>query len=45
MGKLIKYLFYFAVLMLVFLIGYSFFGDLSAPQSTIVETIELPNAG
>jgi hypothetical protein len=45
MGKLIKYLFYLAVLILIFLVGYSFFGDLSAPQSTIIQTIPMPDNG
>jgi len=45
LGKLIKYLFYIAVLVLVFLVGYSFFGDLSAPTSTITETVPMPNNG
>jgi len=45
MGKLIKYLFYVAVLLVLFLVGYSFLGDLSAPKSTIVETIPMPSNG
>ena len=45
MGKLIKYLFYIAVLILVFLVAYSFFGDLTAPKTTITETIPMPSNG
>lgn len=41
MGRLIKYLFYLVVLILLVLLGYSFFGDLSAPKKTVIKTIEL----
>ena len=43
MGKLLKYSFYLIIIILLFLIGYSFFGDLSAPQETITEKIQMPN--
>jgi hypothetical protein len=45
MGKLIKYIFYIAVLVLIFLVAYAFFGDLSAPRTTITETIPMPDNG
>ncbi|WP_284376183.1 hypothetical protein [Amylibacter marinus] len=45
MGRLIKYLFILIVLLAIFLLGYSFVGDLSAPTETISKTIPLPNAG
>ncbi|GHA40632.1 hypothetical protein GCM10008927_01070 [Amylibacter ulvae] len=41
MGRLIKYLFYLAILVALCLVGYSFFGDLSAPSVNHTETIEL----
>lgn len=44
MGRLIKYLFYLAIVLVLVLIGYSFFGDLSAPKREVVETIE-PHVG
>ena len=43
MGKLLKYSFYLIIIILLFLIGYSFFGDLSAPQEIITEKIQMPN--
>ena len=43
MGKLLKYSFYLIIIILLFLIGYSFFGDLSAPQEVITEKIQMPN--
>lgn len=43
MGKLLKYSFYLIILILLLLIGYSFFGDLSAPQEIIIEKIKMPN--
>lgn len=44
MWRLIKYLFYLAVILAIVLIGYSFFGDLSAPKETVTVIVE-PNAG
>jgi|TARA_B110000977_G_scaffold34956_1_gene46796 hypothetical protein len=43
MGKFFKYFFYLTVLTLTFLVGYSFFGDLSAPTTLIIENIPIPN--
>jgi hypothetical protein len=43
LGKLIKYLFYIAVLVLIFLVGYSFFGDLSPRKAPVIQTIPMPD--
>lgn len=43
MGRVIKYLFYLVILVLVILFAYSFVGDLSAPTETITQAVE-PNA-
>jgi len=43
MGKLLKYSFYLLIFIIILLIGYSFFGDLSAPQEIITEKIQMPN--
>ncbi|MDB4087769.1 hypothetical protein OAV09_00100 [bacterium] len=43
MGKLFKYFFYLLIFIIILLIGYSFFGDLSAPQEIITEKIQMPD--
>lgn len=35
MGKLVKYLFFLAVFTFVGLLGFAYFGDISAPQTEV----------
>ena len=43
MRKIFKYFFYLNILILISLLGYSFFGDLSSPTVLIIENIPIPN--
>ena len=39
MGRLIKFLFYLAILGLIGLVGYSYLGDLSSPNVEIIQPV------
>jgi hypothetical protein len=41
MGRLIKYSFYLCILGLIGLIGYSYFGDLTAPTTLVTQPLAL----
>lgn len=45
MGRLIKYVFYLIIIILIGLVGYSFFGDLSTPSEDFKKEIQIPTAG
>ncbi|MEM9716170.1 MAG: hypothetical protein AAF826_06585 [Pseudomonadota bacterium] len=44
MGRLLKYFLYLCLLSIVGLLGYSYFGDISAPEREIRETIDIPDS-
>ncbi len=41
MGRLMKYLIYLVLIVLMGLVGYSFFGDLSAPTENFKQEIQI----
>lgn len=40
MGRLIRYVFYLAVLAFLGLVGFAYFGDLSAPQAEVTIIVQ-----
>ncbi|MDE2789340.1 MAG: hypothetical protein OXI81_02805 [Paracoccaceae bacterium] len=42
MLRLIRYLFYLALLMMLGLVGYAYLGDISVPKRQIEQTLETP---
>ena len=41
MGRLLKYMFYMAVMLAIGLVGYAMIADLPAPQTQVTKDVEL----